>query len=166
MTPYELWFGHSPTIKYFRIFGSKCYIKRDYDVGKFDARSDEGMFLGQSLKSRAYICYNLRTKTIFESANVRFDEKFRIQERVVDYNPHDENVVVTKPRNDKVFFETNNDFQNEGELRHEQSSEPSTELRVEITTLTFGKNVTKNHPSDQIIDNKDKDVMKRSEINE
>ena len=27
-TPYELWFGHSPTIKYFRIFGSKCYIER------------------------------------------------------------------------------------------------------------------------------------------
>ena len=21
-TPYELWFGHSPTVKYFRIFGS------------------------------------------------------------------------------------------------------------------------------------------------
>ena len=45
-TPYELWFGHSPIVKYFRIFGSKCYIKRDGDIGKFDARSDEGMFLG------------------------------------------------------------------------------------------------------------------------
>ena len=54
-TPYELWFGHSPTVKYFRIFGSKCYIKRDNDVGKFDSRSDEGMFLGYSLKSRAFI---------------------------------------------------------------------------------------------------------------
>ena len=28
-TPYELWFGYSPSIKYFRIFGRKCYIKRD-----------------------------------------------------------------------------------------------------------------------------------------
>ena len=43
-TPYELWFGHSPTVKYFRIFGNKCYIKRDDDISKFDARSDEVMF--------------------------------------------------------------------------------------------------------------------------
>ena len=57
-TPYELWFGHSPTIKYFRNFGSKCYIKRDDDIGKFDARSDEGMFLGYSLKRKAYRYYN------------------------------------------------------------------------------------------------------------
>lgn len=39
-TPYELWFGHAPSMKYFRIFQSKCYIKRDDDIGKFDARSD------------------------------------------------------------------------------------------------------------------------------
>ena len=45
-TPYELWFFHSPLVKYFRIFRSKCYIKRDDDIGRFDPRSDEGMFLG------------------------------------------------------------------------------------------------------------------------
>ena len=50
-----------------------------------------------------------------ESANVRIDEKFRIQERIVDYNLDDD--VVTKPRNDEVFLETNNDLQNEGEPR-------------------------------------------------
>jgi len=107
-TPYELWFGHSPTVKYFRIFGSKCYIKRDDYIGKFYARSDEGMFLGYSLKIRAYRCYKIRNKTIVESASVRVNEKFRIQERIVDYNSNDENVVVTK-KNDEVFFETNND---------------------------------------------------------
>ena len=79
--------------------------------------------------------------TIVESANVRVDEKFRIQERVVDYSSDDENVVI-KPRNDEVLFETNNDLQNEGEKRQEQISEPSTKLRVEITTPTSGKNMT------------------------
>ena len=49
--PYELWFGHSPSFKYFRIFGSKCYIKRDDDIDKFDPRSDEGIFVGYSLKN-------------------------------------------------------------------------------------------------------------------
>ena len=59
-----------------------------------------------------------------ECANARVDEKFRIQERIVDYNL-DDDVVITKPRNDEVFFDINNDLQNKGELRQEQSSEPS-----------------------------------------
>ena len=33
-TPYELWFDHSPIVKYFRSFGSKCYIKSDDDIGQ------------------------------------------------------------------------------------------------------------------------------------
>ena len=107
----------------------------------------------------------MRTKTIVESINVRVDEKFRIHETVVDYNFDDEN-VVTKPKNDEVFFETNNDLQNEGEQRQEQSSKPSTKQRVEITTPTSGKNMTKNHPPEQIIDNTDKGVMTRSRVNE
>ena len=53
--------------------------QKDDDVGKFDARSDEGIILGYSLKRNTYKCYNLRTKTIMKSANVRVDEKFRIQ---------------------------------------------------------------------------------------
>ena len=107
-TPCELWFVHSPTVKYFRIFGSKCYIKRDDDIGKFEARSDEGIFPSYSLKNKGYGCYNQRTKTIMESANVRIDEKFRIQERIVDYNLDDD--FLTKPRNDEVFLKTNNDL--------------------------------------------------------
>lgn len=66
------------------------------------------MFLGYSLKREDYRCYNMRTKTIVEGANVRVDEKFRIQERIVDYNLDDD--VFTKPRNDEVLFETNNDL--------------------------------------------------------
>ena len=98
-----------------------------------------------------------------EIANVRIDEKFRIQERMVDYNSNGD---FTKPRNDEIFLETNNDFQNEGEPRHEQSSKPSTKLRVEIGTPTLGKNMTKNYSPKQIIRSRDKDVMKRSRINE
>ena len=114
-TTYELWFDQSLTIKYFRIFGSKCYIKRDDDIGKIYARSGKGMFLDYSLKRKAYACYNQWTKTIMESKNMRIDEKFRIQERIVDYNSEDD--VVTKPRNDETFLETNNDLQNEGDPR-------------------------------------------------
>ena len=36
-TPYELSYDRAPSVKYFRVFGSKCYIKRNDDnLGKFD----------------------------------------------------------------------------------------------------------------------------------
>ena len=124
----------------------------------------EGIFLGYSLKRKAYKCYTKRTKTIMESENMRIDEKFRIQERIVDYNLDDD--VVTKPRNDDVFLETNNDLQNEGETRKEQSLEPLVEPRVEIETPTLGKNMIKNHPSKKIIERKNKGVMTRRKVNE
>lgn len=35
-TPYELWKGRLANVKHFRIFGSRCYIKRDDgNIGKF-----------------------------------------------------------------------------------------------------------------------------------
>ena len=41
-TPYELWKGRKPNVKYFKIFGSTCFILKDREnVGKFDSRSDE-----------------------------------------------------------------------------------------------------------------------------
>ena len=48
-TAYEIWNGKKPRLKYFRVFGSKCYILNDREnLGKFDAKSDEGIFLGYS----------------------------------------------------------------------------------------------------------------------
>jgi hypothetical protein len=36
-TPYELWFGRLTSIKHFKAFGSKCYIKNnDENIGKYD----------------------------------------------------------------------------------------------------------------------------------
>jgi hypothetical protein len=75
-TPYEIWRGKKPTVKYFRIFGSKCYILRDREnLGKFDPKSDEGIFLGYSTNSRAYRVYNTRTETVMESINVVIDDE-------------------------------------------------------------------------------------------
>ena len=52
MTPYELWKGRPANVKYFKIFGSKCYIKReDQKLGKFDSRVDEGIFVGYSCEN-------------------------------------------------------------------------------------------------------------------
>jgi hypothetical protein len=74
--PYELWKGRPTNVKHLKVFGSKCYIKRDDDnLGKFDSRYDEGIFLGYSSQRKSYRCFNLRLDKIVESENVRVDDE-------------------------------------------------------------------------------------------
>ena len=74
-TPYELWIGKPANVKHFKIFGSKCFIKRDDGkIEKFDSRVEEGIFVGQSSKRKAYKCYNLRLGKVVETINVKIDE--------------------------------------------------------------------------------------------
>jgi hypothetical protein len=62
-------------VKYFKVFGSRCYIKKlDEKLGKFDARSDEGIFLGYASTKKAYRSYNLRLHKIVESVDVTVDD--------------------------------------------------------------------------------------------
>ena len=74
-TPYELYKGRKPTLGYFRVFGSKCFIlnTKDY-LTKFDPKSYEGVFLGYSQTSKAYIVLNKETLRVEESLNITFDE--------------------------------------------------------------------------------------------
>ncbi|GJR07989.1 retrovirus-related pol polyprotein from transposon TNT 1-94 [Tanacetum coccineum] len=74
-TPYEILRGRKPTLDYFKVFGSKCFIlnTKDY-LTKFDQNSYEGVFLGYSRNSKAYIILNKHTRKIEESLNVTFDE--------------------------------------------------------------------------------------------
>ena len=74
-TPYELWKGRKPNVKYFRIFGSTCFILKDREnVGKFDFRSDEGIFLGYSSTSKAYRVYKKKIMKVMEIVNVVIGE--------------------------------------------------------------------------------------------
>ena len=92
-TSYEIWREKKPKVKYFRIFGSKCYILNDrLNLGKFDAKSDEGIFLGYSINNRAYRVYNKRTKTVMETINVVIDDT--ISEKGID--DHSEGLSLKK----------------------------------------------------------------------
>ena len=74
-TPYELWKGRKPNVKYFRIFGSTYFILKDREnVENFDSWSKEGIFLGYSFTSKAYWEYNKRTMKVMETMNVVIDE--------------------------------------------------------------------------------------------
>ena len=79
-TPFELWYGYSPNVKYFKVFGSKCYILKDFRNGKLYTKSEEYIFLGYSTRSKAYKCLNTNTNKVVESANVKFDEYTEVYE--------------------------------------------------------------------------------------
>ncbi|KAF7130123.1 hypothetical protein RHSIM_Rhsim10G0192500 [Rhododendron simsii] len=49
-------------------------ISNIHDLRKFDSKSDEGIFIGYSLTSKAYRIYNKRTNLVEESIHVSFDE--------------------------------------------------------------------------------------------
>ena len=46
---YELWNNRKPKTSYLRVFRCKCFILNTKDnIGKFDFKADEGIFLGYS----------------------------------------------------------------------------------------------------------------------
>nr|GFB53462.1 retrovirus-related Pol polyprotein from transposon TNT 1-94 [Tanacetum cinerariifolium] len=74
-TPYHIINNRIPSVKFFHIFGSLCYIVRDGEnLDKIKEKGDEYIFVGYSTQSRAYRVFNKRTRVIMESIHVNFDE--------------------------------------------------------------------------------------------
>ncbi|KAJ9561415.1 hypothetical protein OSB04_006575 [Centaurea solstitialis] len=64
-----------PSIEHLHIFGCVCYILNNKDnLGKFDSKSDDGIFLGYSSISKTYRVFNKRRQSIEETIHVKFDE--------------------------------------------------------------------------------------------
>jgi len=75
-TPYELFNGRKPNISHLRVFGCSCFVLNNgkENLGKFDEKTDLGIFIGYSLNSHAYRIYNGRLMTVEEFVHVVFDE--------------------------------------------------------------------------------------------
>ena len=58
--PYELLNNRKPLLNYLRAFGCRCFVLNNGkdDLGKFDPRSDKGVFVGYSSSSKAYRIFN------------------------------------------------------------------------------------------------------------
>lgn len=84
-TAYEIWNDRKPNINYFRVLGSPCYVLRDRkNIGKFDAKSNEAIFLGYS---------NKRTLIMEESIDVIIGDKETIQSELhMDHQPSQKEV--------------------------------------------------------------------------
>ena len=118
-TLYELFRERKPNISYFHPFGCKCFVLNNGkdNLGKFDAKSDESIFLGYSLTSKAFRVFNKRTLVVEESIPVIFDES----------NPpsrndslDDDDVGILQENIDKALYEKKKDQE---EIKNDQSKE-------------------------------------------
>nr|GEX05771.1 hypothetical protein [Tanacetum cinerariifolium] len=72
-TPYELFNGRTPSIGFLKPFGCHVMILNTLDnLGKFDAKGDEGYFIGYSMSSKTFRVFNKRTKRVKENLHVDF----------------------------------------------------------------------------------------------
>ncbi|KAM5584807.1 hypothetical protein ABKV19_004255, partial [Rosa sericea] len=136
-TTYELWKGKKPNVGYFHVFGSPCYILLDREhLGTFDARSDDGVFLGYSMNSRAYRVYNKRTRVVMESINVSIDDQCM---------KHEESFADTSSTTISVTPTSSNEVLADEEEKTDSIFEPAPTMRRGF------KQVQKDHSQQDII---------------
>nr|GEW35458.1 retrovirus-related Pol polyprotein from transposon TNT 1-94 [Tanacetum cinerariifolium] len=67
--------GRSPDISYFYVFGYPVHIHNHMDnLGKFDEKANDGLFLGYSLVAKAFRVFNIRRQEIEKIVHVTFSE--------------------------------------------------------------------------------------------
>lgn len=82
MTSYKLLYWKPTTIKHFKVFGNKLYVKNNDDnLDKFNARDDKGIFLGYLTKRKGYRCYNKTLWKIVDDIDLKVDEELPIKSR-------------------------------------------------------------------------------------
>jgi hypothetical protein len=147
-TLYELWKGRKPTIKYFHVFGSKCYILADREQRrKMDPKGDEEIFLGYSTNSRAYRVFNSIIKVMTVLINVVVDESHENRSDV------EEDVVASYLQKDDLGME---------EQTAPSNKDTKTEADDPQTSKGPSIRIRKNHPKDLIIGNLDQEITTRS----
>ncbi|CAN1825372.1 Retrovirus-related Pol polyprotein from transposon TNT 1-94 [Linum perenne] len=152
-TPYEIWKGRKPNIGYFRPFGCKCFILNTKDqLGKFDAKSDEGIFLGYSDLSKAYRVYNKRTFKVEESINVIFDESVCVDIEVQDLEDEDFGLV-------RVPILTSS---SEGTVPGSQDIEEDKADSEDVDGIKPPPHIAKRHPASQVIGDPSSGMVTRS----
>lgn len=117
--------GRKPNVSYFHAFECKCFIHNNgkENLDKFDARSDEGIFLGYSTSSKAYRFYNKRILVVEESMHVVFYETNLSLRKFVSLE--DDEVAQYKDQSQELKDKSENPSSNnkrEGEQEKEESS--------------------------------------------
>ncbi|GAB2283976.1 hypothetical protein Dimus_039636 [Dionaea muscipula] len=193
-TPYELLKNKKPNLAHLRIFRCKCFVLNNEkdNVGKFDTRSDEAIFLGYSSHSKAYKILNKRTKCVEENIHILFDEANKISNlqeedfileltrRVDPSGDRTENAEIeqNEENEDHEHQETEGDGEDVQTNEGSSSTQADGSMNQEIEdgqNLPQGENELRSqplrgwkqkpsHPLDNIIGNPTSDVKTRSSL--
>ncbi|PKU64856.1 Retrovirus-related Pol polyprotein from transposon TNT 1-94 [Dendrobium catenatum] len=145
-TPYELVKGRTPNLSHLHVFGCKVFIHNNGKsaLGKFDPKSDEGIFVGYSSVGKSYRVFNKRTLVIEETTHVVFDENENMEEpKVVE-----EEIEENSQKIDRLNLEEN------VEENIEREDPLPRDLRF-----------SKNHPKELIIGEPSEGVRTRRGLN-
>jgi DNA-binding transcriptional MerR regulator len=155
-THYELWNGRPTSIKHFKVFGSKCYLKNNNEnLGKYDYRVDEGIFLGYATNSKGYRCFNKRLHKLVDCIDLKVDEGVPVREvRNIESSTED-----TAEAKDEQVQES------EGE-DSELDTNTQQESNQEIKTKRPSRVIRKNHPEHQIVGHLNQGVRTRKKLND
>lgn len=82
MTPYEVWTGRKPCVKFLRVFGSNAVTLDKTVRSKFSPKGKTYRMVGYSLTSKAYRLYNAEQRMIVEKRDVIFFESVRSDEQM------------------------------------------------------------------------------------
>jgi hypothetical protein len=133
------------------------------NLGKFDAKADEGIFLGYSQSSKAYRVYNKRLLTVEESVHVSFDESYpkSVGKGIsfVDAGVSTEDILKEAVK--EIDQSKTVDNEEEEDTSHVKEKE---EGPAEVNDLPPAWKSSKDHPIDNILGDISKGVMTRSRI--
>nr|GFB05530.1 retrovirus-related Pol polyprotein from transposon TNT 1-94 [Tanacetum cinerariifolium] len=167
-TPNHIINDRKPSVKFFHIFGSLCYIVRDGEnLDKMKEKGDACVFVGYSTQSRAYRVFNRRTRVIVETIHVNFDELPHMASDHVSSNPVPQSGTVTTSNKLDLLFTLMFDEllngstqvvskssakitadapnqcqqQNTTPLNTQTTSEPTCQVPTQAPTVTSTKNI-------------------------
>ncbi|GJZ40978.1 retrovirus-related pol polyprotein from transposon TNT 1-94 [Tanacetum coccineum] len=135
-TSYEIFRERIPDISYFHMFRCHVFIYNHKDhLGKFDAKADDGYFLGYFSVSKAFKVYNIRRQQIDETYHVTFDESM-------------EAIRFTNTSVDEIGIDDSSRYP-PGEF---QEDNPSRQYQVDSDVsyhiIPYGRSLTEKYPKE------------------
>nr|GEV42238.1 retrovirus-related Pol polyprotein from transposon TNT 1-94 [Tanacetum cinerariifolium] len=166
-TPYELMNKRKPNIKFFRMFGCRCYILNDYeDVGKLKAKRDIGVFVGYSKESAAFKIYNKRTCKIHESVNIMKSSTMNVETSINEEVFHESISNNMVPNIDEASTSCNvfNERLEDAYFDASTSFHDPSNVHTYYQPYTHEKKWTKDHPLYKIISDPKSSVRTRGQL--
>ena len=73
-SPFEILYNRKADISHLRVFGCVCFV-HSQNAGKLDHHAEKCIFVGYSSTQKGYKCYSPKSRRLFVSRDVRFDEE-------------------------------------------------------------------------------------------